>query len=135
MSPAAWYRWIMRRFLPLLAAAALAACTSTPGGPPVSPQAVVGRWSGSVSAEGLASIAIIVVFDENLSGTMDVPAQGKTGVVLTGIVVAPPRVHFEMPIDDGKAVFEGVLRGGTISGSFTQGPLTATFSIHRAAAP
>jgi hypothetical protein len=125
----------MRRLPALLVLAVLAACTSTPGGPPVSPQAVVGRWSGSVSAEGLATIAIIVVFDEDLRGTMDVPAQGKTGVALTGIVVAPPRVHFELPIDDGKAVFEGVLRGDTISGSFTQGPLAATFSIHRSSAP
>ena len=87
-----------------------------------------------MNAEGLATIAIIVVFDESLRGTMDVPAQGKTGVALTGIDIAPPRVHFELPIDDGKAVFEGILRGDTISGSFIQGPLTATFSIHRSAA-
>jgi hypothetical protein len=125
----------MRRLLALLAVAALAACTTAPAGPPPSPQAVVGRWSGSVTAEGLATIAIIVVFDETLSGTMDVPAQGKTGVALTAITIAPPRVHFELPIDDGKAVFEGVLRGDTISGTFTQGPLTATFSINRSAAP
>jgi hypothetical protein len=125
----------MRRLTALLAVALLAACTSTPTGPPPSPQAVVGRWAGSVTAEGLATIAIIVVFDETLSGTMDVPAQGKTGVALQEITIAPPRVHFELPIDDGKAVFEGVLRGDTISGSFTQGPLAATFSIHRSAAP
>jgi hypothetical protein len=79
--------------------------------------------------------AIIVVFDEALSGTIDVPAQGKAGVALKEITIAPPRVHFELPIDDGKAVFEGVLRGDTISGSFTQGPLAATFSIQRSAAP
>jgi hypothetical protein len=119
----------------LLIFAALASCTSTPAGPPTSPQAVVGRWAGSVTAEGLATIAIIVVFDENLQGIMDVPAQGKTGVALTAIDIAPPRVHFELPIDDGTAVFDGVLRGDTISGSFIQGPLTATFSIHRSTAP
>jgi hypothetical protein len=130
----------MRRSHALLAVAALAvsvlaSCTSTPAGPPPSPQAVIGRWSGSVTAEGLATIAIIVVFDENLQGIMDVPAQGKTGVALTAIDIAPPRVHFELPIDDGKAVFDGLLRGDTISGSFIQGPLTATFSIHRSTAP
>jgi hypothetical protein len=130
----------MRRFPALLvilalAVTALASCPSTPAGPPPSPQALIGRWSGSVTAEGLATIAIIVVFDEHLQGIMDVPAQGKTGVALTGIDIAPPRVYFELPIDDGKAVFEGVLRGDTISGSFIQGPLTATFSIHRSAAP
>jgi hypothetical protein len=125
----------MRRLPALLAVAVLAACTSTPAGPPPSPQAVVGRWAGSVTAEGLATIAIIVVFDETLSGVMDVPAQGKTGVALEAVTIAPPRVHFELPIDDGKAVFEGILRGDTISGSFTQGPLAATFSIHRSSAP
>ncbi len=125
----------MRRPLALLAVAALAACTTNPAGRPPSSRAVVGRWTGSVTSESLATIAIIVVFDESLRGTIDVPAQGKTGVALTGITIAPPRVHFEMPIDDGKAVFEGVLRGDTISGSFTQGLLTATFGIRRSAAP
>lgn len=125
----------MRRVLVLLAVAALAACTSVPPGPPPSAQEVVGRWTGSVSAEGLASIAIIVVFDGRLQGTIDVPAQGKTGVALSAIAIAPPRVHFEMPIDEGKAVFEGILSGDTISGSFTQGPLAATFTLNRSSAP
>ena len=56
-------------------------------------------------------------------------------MALTAIVIAPPRVHFEMPIDDGKAVFEGILSGDTISGSFTQGPLAATFIISWSSAP
>ena len=124
----------MSRLSALLVCAALVSCTSNPAGPPPSPQAVIGRWSGSVTAEGIASTAIIVVFDENLQGIMDVPAQGKTGVALTAIDISPPRVHFEMPIDDGKAVFDGLLRGDTISGSFIQGPLAATFSIKRSTA-
>ena len=115
----------------LFALAALASCATAPAGPPQSPEALVGRWSGSVTAEGLATYVIIVVFDDTLGGTMDIPAQDKAGLKLTEVLIAPPRVHFELPIDDGKAVFEGVLRGDTIEGSFTQGPLTATFSIHR----
>lgn len=115
----------------LLALVAFAGCATAPSGPPPSAEAVIGRWSGTVTAEGLATIAIIVVFDEHLGGAMDIPGQGKTGVRLTDVAIAPPRVHFELPIDDGRAVFEGVLRGDTISGTFTQGPLSATFSIQR----
>jgi hypothetical protein len=130
-----------RRGLPVLAGllgaalcSLLVSCASTPG-TPVPPAAVVGRWTGSVEAGQLASVAIIVVFDEKLSGTIDIPAQDKSGLALTGVVVEPPRVRFELPIDDGVAIFEGRLRGDTIQGTFTQGSLEATFSLHRAAAP
>lgn len=124
-------RAVRRVLALLLALAAFAGCATAPSGPPPSAEAVVGRWSGTVIAEGLATIAIIVVFDERLGGTMDIPEQGKTGVRLTDVAVAPPRVHFELPIDDGRAVFEGVLRGDTISGTFTQGPLEARFTLQR----
>jgi hypothetical protein len=125
------YRKVLQALPVLIALAALASCASAPAGPPPAPESVVGRWAGTVTAEELATIAIIVVFAPDLSGTMDVPAQGKAGERLTDITIAPPRVHFELPIDEGKAVFDGTLRGDTISGTFTQGPLTATFSIHR----
>ena len=115
----------------LIALAVLASCTSVPAGPPPAADAVVGRWVGTVDAPGLATFRIVVVFDASLAGTMDIPEQGKADLQLTEVAIAPPRVHFELPIDDGKAVFEGVLRGDTISGTFVQGPLTAKFSIHR----
>jgi hypothetical protein len=96
---------------------------------------VAGRWAGSVDATCLASFRIIVEADAALAGTMDIPEQNKSGLTLTAVTIVPTRVHFELPIDDGKTVFEGVLRGDSISGSFVQGPFTATFNIQRTAGP
>ena len=128
-------RWLYRAALVLAALAALASCASAPAGPPPSPDSVVGRWEGAVNVPGLATVRIIVKFDAELGGTIDIPEQGKLDVKLTDVVIEPPRVHFVSPVDEGQAVFEGTLRGDTISGSFTQGPVTATFSINRSNTP
>ena len=89
-----------------------------------------GTWIGSVKAVG-AEYKISVVFTSKpvLTGTIDIPEQGKEGVKLVDVRFDPPKIHFEVEIDTGNARFDGVLSDKGIKGRFIQGPVKGTFSL------
>lgn len=98
---------------------------------------VEGRWAGSVVLP-TGELPFAVTFegaDGALSATMDIPAQGAMGLPLTAVSYVDGRVHFELEAPIGLAAWDGALDGDTIEGEFTQGVLTATFSVSRADLP
>jgi len=116
----------------LCAAFAMAASSAESTGP-------AGNWHGTLDlgAQQLEIVFVIEADGDAWSGTMDVPAQGATGLPLQSVRVDGDRLTIEMPLA-GSARFEGSRRGETIDGTFSQGgqsfPLTLTRSP-RAAAP
>ena len=73
--------------------------------------------------------------DGVLSATMDI--QGAMDLPLTAVSHENDRVHFELETPIGLAAWDGALTGDTIEGEgeFTQGVVTATFSVSRADLP
>lgn len=97
---------------------------------------LVGRWEGAISVMG-AELEIIVNFErdgEVLTGTIDIPQQGATGIPLHSISFEDPAVHFEMLEGPQVAVFEGELAEGVITGSFLQSGVEGSFELAAIAA-
>jgi len=116
----------------LCAAFAMAASSAESTGP-------AGNWHGTLDlgAQQLEIVFVIEADGDVWSGTMDVPAQGATGLPLQSVSVDGDRLTIEMPLA-GSARFEGSRRGETIEGSFSQAgqsfPLALT-QAPRAPAP
>lgn len=104
---------------------------------PVSPEETMtspldGRWEGAIDVAG-TQLGIIVTFttgpDGLPAGTIDIPAQGATGLALAGVGLAGDAVTFAIaPV---AANFSGTLDGETISGAFEQQGVTGTFDLAR----
>ena len=115
----------------------LAGCQSLPPEPVGTPSEysetsgdLDGTWIGSVKAVGVEyKISVVFISKPVLTGTIDIPEQGKEGVKLVNIRFDPPKVYFELEIDTGNAKFEGTLSDKGIKGQFTQGPVKGTFSL------
>jgi pimeloyl-ACP methyl ester carboxylesterase len=96
-------------------------------------RALTGRWEGSLTALG-QNLEIGVTFEgavTPLVARIDIPAQGAHGLQLQNVSFDPPRVHFELPAGPGLAVWDGLLRGDTIEGEFTQAGVAGTFTLSR----
>lgn len=83
----------------------------------------VGTWSGTLVA-GPQQIGIIYHIeraeDGTLSGTMDVPSQGATGIPLTTVSFEDGVLSMTFAVPGGGS-YEGTLEGDSITGTFTQG--------------
>lgn len=97
------------------------------GPPPVQAQDVpraVGSWSGTLVAgpQRLEIIFHVTASDDGLTGTMDVPAQGATGIPLTTASFEDGTLTLTFPVPGGGS-YEGTMdeSGNGISGTFTQG--------------
>jgi pimeloyl-ACP methyl ester carboxylesterase len=100
-------------------------------------QSLAGHWEGAISIQGV-QLGIQVDFkadQDNIQGTIDIPQQGAKGLALKNVLWKEPKVRFELPAGLTLAVFEGELKQDEISGSFTQGPASGTFSLKRGMAP
>ncbi|MDE2662672.1 MAG: alpha/beta fold hydrolase [Gemmatimonadota bacterium] len=93
---------------------------------------VEGRWVGSVvlPTGGLPFSVTFERAEDVLVATMDI--QGAVDLPLTAVSHENDRVHFELETPIGLAAWDGALTGDTIEGEFTQGVVTATFSVSRA---
>lgn len=103
----------------------------------ITQQSLAGHWEGAISIQGV-QLGIQVDFkagQDNIQGTIDIPQQGAKGLALKNVLWKEPKVHFELPAGLTLAVFEGELKQDEISGSFTQGPASGTFSMKRGMAP
>ncbi|MDE3003647.1 MAG: alpha/beta hydrolase [Gemmatimonadota bacterium] len=111
-----WRRWLL---MPMTAFA-----VGAPGAPAQETVDLTGRWSGMLTA-GAQQIEIVynlqVGADDALIGTMDVPAQGATGIPLTTVDFDGRTLSLTFPVPGGGS-YEGALSedGGTITGTFTQ---------------
>jgi pimeloyl-ACP methyl ester carboxylesterase len=93
-----------------------------------------GAWLGTLKVSG---IELRIVFnlsakpDGSLSGTLDSPDQGATGIALTRIGVEKERVTVEVSTIGGR--YEGTLNaeGSEMSGKWTQGPASLDLVMKR----
>lgn len=94
----------------------------------------VGSWEGTLAAgpQTLQLIYHVVPADGGgLTGTMDVPAQGATGIPLTTVTVEGQSLTMTFPVPGGGS-YEGTLGdSGTLSGTFTQGPASFPLELIR----
>jgi pimeloyl-ACP methyl ester carboxylesterase len=66
---------------------------------------------------------------EGLTGTLDLPDQGRNGLPLSRVVVESSRVRIEWQGRSGLAIYEGEFRDGGIMGNFQQGERKAKFGL------
>jgi hypothetical protein len=98
----------------------------------------LGTWKGAISVMG-QELEIIVEFSlddqKNIQGTIDVPVQGATDIPLGDIQIEGKKISFKIvhPQIQGDPTFNGELdeSGQKISGDFSQGGATGTFSIEK----
>ncbi len=98
-------------------------------------QNITGHWSGAIVIAG-TELGILVDFTmkaDSLSATIDIPQQGAKGLALTAVRWESPRIHFELPAGPGLAVFDGALRGDSVTGSFRQAGFAGIFYLTPAA--
>jgi dipeptidyl aminopeptidase/acylaminoacyl peptidase len=83
-------------------------------------QEIKGDWSGKLNAMGqeLPLIFHISEENENLTATMDSPAQGANGIPVEKVEFSDNILSMSMM--GGQATYEGTLNGDTISGKFKQ---------------
>ncbi|MBA2306404.1 MAG: serine hydrolase [Acidobacteria bacterium] len=98
---------------------------------------VAGRWRGAIEAPG-AELKIDVHLTRSgntWSGTIDIPAQGATGMTLGEVTVQGTAVSFTLPAVPGAPAFKGILApdGASISGTFSQAGQTIPFKLQRTA--
>ena len=93
--------------------------------------ALAGAWAGKLEIPG-QPLGIELVFAPDGTGTIDIPAQGASGLALSQIAVSGTAVTFELA--QVGASFHGVLQGTGIAGTMTQRGQSVPFSLSRRAA-
>lgn len=113
---------------------ALALPTTTPVAGQETDEWAVGSWEGTLAAgpQTLQIIYHVARDDEGaLTGTMDVPAQGATGIPLSTVTVEGQTLTMTFPVPGG-GTYEGTIDdSGVISGTFTQGPASFPMELAR----
>ncbi|HUJ60631.1 MAG TPA: alpha/beta hydrolase [Kofleriaceae bacterium] len=110
---------------------ALASCAHHDPAPPTAPAvhaALAGAWAGTIDLPG-QPLAFSVVLGDDGKGTIDIPAQGATGLALSRVALAGDRVSFELA--QVGAAFTGTLRGDAIAGTMTQSGQRFPFQLAR----
>jgi pimeloyl-ACP methyl ester carboxylesterase len=94
-----------------------------------------GRWEGAITIMGQALGISVEITGAAAApkATIDIPQQGAKGLSLVNVRINDQLVHFELPAGPGIAVFDGVLSGEAIAGTFTQGGMKGTFELKKAA--
>jgi hypothetical protein len=94
----------------------------------------LGDWKGSISVAGM-EIEIALHFkldaEKKIAGTIDVPMQGATGLVLAEIKIEGKTMSFTIPDAPGNATMKGTLdeAGKAITGTLSQGGMEGTFTV------
>ncbi len=114
----------------LLSACVVSGCTEAQD---ASFHEIEGHWEGAISVMGQELIIKVdfAVDEDVLSGTIDIPQQGAFQLPLTNIKYESPKIHFELPVPNAKADFDGVLAGDEISGDFLQSGVKGSFNLKR----
>ena len=123
-----------------LAAVALAlVALLVSNGPPASAQSTPGpagsgHWEGSMSVQGKElrlDVDLVARAADKWEGAAAFPEMNARGLVLTAIAVQGQSVTFAIKGAPGDPTFKGTLSkdAKTLSGDFTQGPVTGTFTL------
>jgi pimeloyl-ACP methyl ester carboxylesterase len=94
---------------------------------------LAGPWDGAVEVSG-SMFPVRVVFTQTTAGwrgTADLPQMGVTGLPLASLRIEGELVRFELNMGT-PALFDGRVQGPAMTGTFTQGGATGTFSLARA---
>lgn len=92
-----------------------------------------GTWRGSIAIPG-AALAVVVELTSAagaFSGTIDIPAQGATGLPLTNVSASGARVTFTIGGIPGAPTFDGTIDGDRMTGTFSQGGGAFPFTLAR----
>ncbi|NNF13151.1 MAG: hypothetical protein HKN72_08005 [Gemmatimonadetes bacterium] len=128
----------MKEFVRGIAPIGLTLAMALAGAPTLAAQEAdawaVGSWEGTLEA-GPQTLQIIYHVtrgdDGGLTGTMDVPAQGASGIPLTTVTVEGQTLTMTFPVPGG-GTYEGAIDdSGVISGTFTQGPASFPMELAR----
>jgi dipeptidyl aminopeptidase/acylaminoacyl peptidase len=98
---------------------------------------LAGGWKGTWTKDGDA-LPITVQFAKTgnaYSGTLDSDALQVAGIPLGNVSDANARVHFEIKGDESTAVFDGLIAGDEMSGTFAEGTAKGSFALSRAVLP
>lgn len=118
-----------------LTVATLAVGTALAAPVPVPTPAVVGDWNGALSTGG-GSLRVVIHIaqdkDGKLSGTLDSPDQGATGIAISSITYKEPALHFE--IEKFGAGYDGTMNkdNSEIGGNWKQGAASLPLTFKRA---
>jgi pimeloyl-ACP methyl ester carboxylesterase len=99
------------------------------------PDWLLGDWTGTLDA-GSQQIQIVYRLSTNdegtLTGTMDVPSQGATGLPLQSITINGAEVSWSFQVPGGGS-YEGARTesGNTIKGAYTQGPQSFPMTLSK----
>lgn len=102
---------------------------------PVPPSTVVGDWNGALST-GNGSLRVVIHVEQDkdgkLSGTLDSPDQGATGIAISSITYKEPALHFE--IEKFGAGYDGTMNkeNSEIAGNWKQGSASLPLTFKRA---
>ena len=97
-------------------------------------KSIEGDWVGGIDFEKWQPVNLHFTTEQQVvSGTIDFPYQNRMGVSLTKVVINNPHVRVEWQADGGLAIFEGLLKGDSISGEFSQDGREAKFGLVRMA--
>lgn len=93
--------------------------------------ALDGDWIGGIDfGKSWQSINLHFKTEKDrVTGTLDLPEQGRNGLPLNLVVLESSRVRIEWQGRSGLAIYEGQLKDGGIIGSFQQGETRATFQL------
>jgi pimeloyl-ACP methyl ester carboxylesterase len=97
-----------------------------------SPPAIVGTWEGTLEAAGLRLVFHVETAEGGeLTGTMDSPDQGATGIPASSVTFADGALTFE--VQNLGMTYEGTLSedGTTLEGTFTQGAARLPLTLAR----
>jgi hypothetical protein len=119
-----------------VAAASLAECLMVAGLALAAPAApdLVGDWQGTIST-GSALLRVVVHLSQdkegNLTGTMDSPDQGATGIAISSISYTRPNLEFA--IEKLGAGYTGKFDAGNgrIAGTWKQGSASLPLDLSR----
>ena len=119
----------MRKLLMIGAFAAV--CFGFWAFPCAAQQSIEGDWVGGIDFEkSWQPIKFHFIGEkQNVSGTLDFPNQNRAGLSLSRVVITKAQLRVEWQDVSALAVFEGLLKGDSISGEFTQANKRAKFGV------
>ncbi len=96
----------------------------------------LGDWQGPISIAGMEieiSLHFTLNAEKKIAGTIDVPTQGATGLVLGEIKIEGKTISFTIPDAPGGASMKGTLddAGKIIKGTISQSGMEGTFTAKK----
>ncbi|HET8573192.1 MAG TPA: alpha/beta hydrolase [Edaphocola sp.] len=94
-------------------------------------QSITGDWQGVLNVAGTELPLVFHIKDSDniLDATMDSPDQNVMNIPVSAITFDDPKLHLEA--GNGAIVYEGVLTGDSITGTFRQNGMTLPLNLHK----